>query len=190
MARWALNEQKGAGRAQLEARPALCVNGAINYISGQVPNYQYSPNGICGSTAAAMLLRWYDIYQNQKYAPSSLESGDGVALIKHLVGYIDEDVPGSMPGEVFTGIMDYCSSQGISHPGGYDVYTDAYVIGRVDSYGTPFLIALYSHPKYHRHWVTGYGYNYSDGTCYIIVNDGWGSTNISINPIYASQIVW
>lgn len=40
-----------------------------------------------------MLLRWYDIYKNQKYVPSSLESGDGVDLIEHLRGYIDGDVP-------------------------------------------------------------------------------------------------
>lgn len=163
---------------------------AAHYISGNVPNYKYNPDGICGSTSAAMLLRWYDIYKNQKYVPSSLESGDGVALIEHLRGYIDGDVPGSVTGDVFTGIMSYCSSQGVSHPGGFDGYNDNYVVGRVDTYGTPFLLIIHNHPTYKNHWVTGYGYNISGGTCYSIVNDGWGNTNISINPIYASQIVW
>ena len=143
----------------------------------------YKRQGICGSTSAAMLLRWYDIYKNQKYVPSSLESGDGVDLIEHLRGYIDGDVPGSVAGDVFTGIMSYCSSQGVSHPGGFDGYNDNYVIGRVDTYGTPFLLIIHNHPTYKNHWITGYGYNISGGTCYPIVNDGWGDTNVSINPI-------
>ena len=104
--------------------------------------------------------------------------------------YISGKVPGSSAGDVFTGIKAYCSSQGVSHPGGFDGYNDNYVIGRVDTYGTPFLLLIYGHPKYHDHWITGYGYNISGGTCYSIVNDGWGDTNISINPIDAQQIVW
>jgi len=32
---------------------------------------------------------------------------DGVDLIEHLRGYIDGDVPGSVAGDVFTGIMSY-----------------------------------------------------------------------------------
>lgn len=171
-------------------RSSLPDTRAAHYISGNVPNYKHNPDGICGSTSAAMLLRWYDIYKNQKYVPSSLESGDGVDLIEHLRGYIDGDVPGSVAGDVFTGIMSYCSSQGVSHPGGFDGYNDNYVIGRVDTYGTPFLLIIHNHPTYKNHWITGYGYNISGGTCYPIVNDGWGDTNVSINPIYASQIVW
>lgn len=171
-------------------RSSLSDTRAAHYISGKVPNYKHNPDGICGSTSAAMLLRWYDKYKNQKYVPSSLESGDGVALIEHLRSYIDGKVPGSSAGDVFTGIKAYCSSQGVSHPGGFDGYNDNYVIGRVDTYGTPFLLLIYGHPKYHDHWITGYGYNISGGTCYSIVNDGWGDTNISINPIYAQQIVW
>lgn len=137
-----------------------------------------------------MLLRWYDIYKDQKYVPSNLESNDGVALIDHLRGYIDGDVPGSVTGDVFTGIMSYCANQGVSHPGGFNGYDDNYVVGRVDTYETPFLLNIHNHPIYKNHWVTGYGYNISGGTCYSIVNNGWGDTNISINSIYAVQIVW
>ena len=89
---------------------------------------------------------FYDIYKNQKYVPSSLESGDGVALIEHLRDYIDGDVLGSVTGDVFTGIMSYCSKQGVSHLGGFDGYNDNYVIGRVDSYGIPFLLNIHNHP--------------------------------------------
>lgn len=163
---------------------------AKSTVRGTVPNYSYNPDGICGSTAAAMMLRWYDIYVNGKYVPTSLESSNGVALINKLRTYIDDRKRSSNTGDVFSGIMSYCSSQGISHPGGFDVITSDYIIGRVDTYGTPFIMGLTRHPKYGEHWVTGYGYNVVNGTFYAIVNDGWGSSGVSLNLINADYIIW
>lgn len=179
-----------AERATMRRNAALPDTKSAHYISGTVPNYDHNPDGICGSTAAAMLLRWYDLYQNNNYVPSSLESANGVVLIEHLRSYIDGDNPGSDPGDVYFGILDYCADQGVSHAGGIENYSDAYVMGRVDTYEIPFLVCTLNHPKYGNHWVTGYGYNYSNGTCYPIVNDGWGNKGIAINPIFLRQIVW
>ena len=39
---------------------------ATSTISGPLPNDHHNPDGRCGATAAAMLLRWYDIYRNGK----------------------------------------------------------------------------------------------------------------------------
>ena len=164
---------------------------ATSTISGPLPNYHHNPDGRCGATAAAMLLRWYDIYRNGKYVPSNLESSSGVALIDHLWSKMKSSThSGAYTGVVYVEMMNYINTQGISHAGGIDVYSNEYVIGRVDSYGTPFLLNVLNHPKYENHFVTGYGY-YSDSTgFYPIVNDGWGNRNIKIHSNYAHQIIW
>lgn len=159
-------------------------------IKGVVPNYSYNPNGICGSTAAAMLLRWYDIYVNTKYVPASLVSSSGTSLIKHLVPYIDGENPGSKPGEVYSGIQDYCADQKISHSGGLEAVSADYIIGRVSSDGVPYIMGLRASSSYGAHWVTGYGYTLSGSTCYAIVNDGHGRTDVSINIVNGDFMVW
>ena len=168
----------------------FALSAAKNSISGSVPNYSYNPDGICGSTSAGMLLRWYDIYVNGKYVPSNLESSDGIALIKNLRNYIDGSKPGSSTGDVYSGIMAYCKKQGVSHDGGYAIVDINYIVGRVDTYGTPFVLGLHNHPKYSNHWVTGYGYNISGGSNYVTVNDGWGNRGVSINLINCDYIIW
>jgi hypothetical protein len=62
----------------------LALSATKNSISGSVPDYSYNPDGICGSTSAGMLLRWYDIYVNGRYVPLWLESSDGVATHKEF----------------------------------------------------------------------------------------------------------
>lgn len=163
---------------------------SLQKIKGVVPNYSYNPNGICGSTAAAMLLRWYDIYVNTKYVPASLVSSSGTSLIKHLVPYIDGENPGSKPGEVYSGIQDYCTDQKISHSGGLEAVSSDYIIGRVSSDGVPYIMGLRASSSYGAHWVTGYGYTLSGSTCYAIVNDGHGKTDVSINIVNGDFIVW
>lgn len=163
---------------------------AQSCISGVVPNFWYNPNGICGSTAAAMMLRWYDIYVDGDYVPSDLVDNDGVTLIKHLVPYIDGDIPGSDQLDMYNGIMNYCNDQGVSHSVSLDYATAINVVGRVDTYQRPFVLKLNGAPTYGNHWVTGYGYNISNGETYVIVNDGWGDRDISINLINCDYMVW
>jgi len=43
---------------------------------GTVPNDSYNPNGICGSTASAMMLRYLDTYFPGDNVPSSLEMSE------------------------------------------------------------------------------------------------------------------
>lgn len=160
-------------------------------ISGNVPNYRHNPDSRCGATAAAMLLRWYDLYRNNKYVPKNLESNGGEALINRLWDMIKSDnYSGAYPGMIYTQMMKFLRSQGVTHAGGLDGYTNEYVIGRVDSYGTPFILNLWNHPVYRDHYVTGYGY-YSDSTgFYPIVNDGHGRQGVKIHSNYATTIIW
>lgn len=167
------------------------ITNAYNTIYGVVPSYKHNPDSRCGAVAAAMLLRWYDIYSNSRYVPSSLESSDGVALIDHLWNKMkNSSYAGAYSGTVYTEMMNFIGSQGLSHSGGLDGYTNEYVIGRVDSYGTPYILNLLNHPKYSDHFVTGYGYRSNSTGFYAIVNDGWGSRGIEINSNYATTIIW
>ncbi len=167
------------------------TSNAYSTISGVLPSYSYNPDGRCGAVAAAVLVRWYDIYRNSRYVPSSLESSDGVTLINHLWNRMkNSSHTGSYPGTVYTEMMNYIGSQGISHSGGLDGYTNEYVIGRVDSYGTPYILNLLNHPSYSNHFVTGYGYRSNSTGFYAIVNDGWGNRGIEINSNYATTIIW
>lgn len=160
------------------------------YISGSLPNYSYNPDGICGTTSAAMLLKWYDKYVNSNYVPSNLENNQ-TSFIEYLRSYVDGSVPGTVTTDVYSGIISYCSSRGISHPGGYSTSDiPSYIVGRVSTYGTPYCLNLNSVPFGERHWVTGYGYTSSNGTVFAIVNDGHGHTGVSINSVYSIGIVW
>lgn len=167
------------------------IMNAYNTISGTVPSYSYNPDGRCGAVAAAMLVRWYDIYRNGRYVPSSLESSDGISLIKHLWNKMkNSSYAGAYSGTVSTEMMNFIGSQGLSHSGGLDGYTNEYVIGRVDSYGTPYILNLFNHPTYSNHFVTGYGYRSNSTGFYTIVNDDWGNRKMEVNSNYATTIIW
>lgn len=156
-------------------------------IYGTVPNYSYNPTGICGSTASAMLTRYYDIYVDGRFVPSYLESSDGVALTKHLVPYIDGSTPGSTATELRNGLNNYLSDQGVSKR--VSTYYSSLIntIKSSVSSDNPYILGLYNHPKYGNHWVTGYGY-YDSSDDYALVNDGWGSVNVWIHLYYADVV--
>lgn len=158
-------------------------------IMGSVPTYSYNPNSICGSTAAAMYLRYYDYYINDNYVPTSISSSDEVLLINYLVPYIDGSTPGSTPGELQTGITNYLRGRGIYTSIYLDVLNMGIVAGLVGN-DRPFIAGLNNHPVYTNHWVTGYGYAGNSSGSYIIVNDGWGASNVYINTIYTDYIVY
>ncbi len=152
-------------------------------------NYSYNPNGICGSTAAAILLMYYDDYVNDAYVASGYEvSGTGEKLIKMLVPYIDGSTPGSTASDMVSGLNKYLGSRGLSK--------SAKLLSKADiatpfSSNKPVLIDLDKHPTYKEHWVVGYGYNrYKEGTTtfrmYIVVN-GWGKTGVYIDEDYCGR---
>lgn len=160
-------------------------------ISGSVPNYSYNPNGICGSTAAAMWLRYMDINVSNNYVPSNLESTNGVSLIQHLVPLIDGDTPGSTPEQLRAGLQSYLNIRGINRII-YNTAWNSTTFKNIISQNTPVIVDLDSDPTYGEHWVVAYGYyvRSSPNISYIIVNNGWGNTNVHINPSYIGRIVY
>lgn len=159
-------------------------------LTGTLPNYSYNPNGICGSTATAMFLMYYDNYINGEYVSSSLQTSIGVTLIKALVPYIDGSIPGSMPSELKSGLQVYIKDRLISHTIVCVSYSSSIFKSRIDA-NRPIIVDLNSDPTYGEHWVTANGYYMASSSIgYIIVNDGWGSTNVYINPGYIGYIVY
>lgn len=156
-----------------------------NYItlSHTLPNYKYNPSGICGSTAAAMMLRYMDLYFNSNFVPTNLQSSDGVALIKNLETYIHHGTTGSTAPQLAIGISKYLSRK-VNYSATYDPVEGHILYGQIAD-GKPYIIGVYNHPDYGWHWMTGYGY--SNG--WAIVNDGWGSTGVHVNPNYMNYVV-
>lgn len=172
--------------------------------SNLIPNYSYNPNGICGSTAAAMLLMYFDKRDNNNYVPANLESSDGVKLIKTLMPLIDGTNPGSGYNELVNGLNNYLSRNGFSRTS----------YKRSDfslnlNYG-PAILGLTRHPKYKEHWTVAYGYKeynnimpysnvsslnaYANGQnsyyVFYLVIDGWGNKGVQINPKYSDGAVY
>jgi hypothetical protein len=148
--------------------------------------YSYNPNGICGSTAAAIFLMYYDDHVNDNYIPSAYESsGTGEKTVKYLKGYIDGSTPGSTYSDMKSGLNKYLSIRGFSQSA--TILSTSNVLGPIGS-NRPVIVGLAGHPKYGNHWVVGYGYNrYVEGTTtiyMIVVSDGWGKTGVYVNRTY------
>lgn len=157
----------------------------VSYISGTVPNYSYNPNGICGATASAMYVRYYDIYRNNNYVPVGLETSTGVLLTIHLSTYIPASATVL---QVVNGLYSYLLSQGVSS-GFFAETATTMNIGSCIANNEPYIMLITNHPTYGNHYVTGYGYSFNSYANYAIVNNGWGSTGIYINLVYANTIV-
>lgn len=177
----------------------------VNY-SSYIPNYSYNPNRICGSTAAAMLLMYYDKVYNDNYVPNSWESSDGVTLIKKLVPFIDGFFPGSDMKDARNGLNNYLH-QRVSARTAYS--RSSYSL---DLRNGPAMLDLgRGIQPYGEHWVVGYGYRQfnniaqalppelssltstnsfkqlspGETVSYLIfVVDGWGNRGVLINQKY------
>ncbi len=161
-----------------------------------IPNYSYNPDGICGSTAAAMLLMYHDKYTNNYYVPSSLESSNGISFIEHLVPYIDGAVPGSTISDAVNGLNSYLNDQGF--------VSTAYFRSSYSLNKGVAMLGLTGGSKYREHWGVAYGireyYGINPSSASImnsdtqlnetatyttvIMVDGWGSKKVFIDMQY------
>lgn len=121
-------------------------------ISGTVPNYSYNAGDTCGSTAAAMWLKWYDNNVDGRYVPDSLSTANGQALCKHLIPYIDDNwYYGSNPIDVVSGIYDYLKTQGITYWATTELASISMLHSRVTVFNRPYILLLSKEPKYGNH---------------------------------------
>jgi hypothetical protein len=153
-------------------------------ISGTVPNYSYNPDGRCGATASAMMLRYLDINYNGKIVPTKYHN-DEINFIKKLTNYIPVD---SSAYNVYGGIESFENDYGVSNLYLSIEYAQIGQIVSAVNANKPFVLGLLHHPDYGNHWVCGYGY-YIGQNDYARVNDGWGSTGVDINLAYCDQLI-
>lgn len=164
-------------------------------LKGALWTYSYNPTGICGSTASAILLKYYDLWVNGNYIPSNLESSSGETLIKYLVPYIEGSERGSYAIDVESGLETYMYIQGISNAAISQTYNYNTVKSKINA-NRPVLILINNHPGLGDHWIVAHGYKkgYYDSSLLnfttIIVNDGHGNNNISVDPCYMRDIVY
>lgn len=166
---------------------------ASDTVPGTVPKFTHNPDGICGTTSAAMMLMWYDTNVNGNYVATSHESssGTGSVFINYLRSYIDGPNPGSYTGDVSSGINSYCSTRGITHNSSYDWVYDYLVVGRISTFQRPFVIGVVGHSTFGNHWLTAYGYYTSGSNTYVNCNTGWSNpSTTSLNVNVCSTMVW
>lgn len=164
-------------------------------IPGTLRTYSYNPNGICGSTAAAILLMYYRDYIDSFVVPSWHATQDGKSLIQLLEPNIDGATPGSVTTDVVSGLNWYFRWRGISNSynarstvsTSFNAYRQ-----RIDA-KRPAIVGIHDHPTYSAHWTVGHGYRieqHGSTYYYAMVNDGWGSNNIEISMRYVDDIVY
>jgi hypothetical protein len=154
-------------------------------IKGTMPNYSYNPNGICGTTAAAMMLQYLDNNISDKYVPKNLE-GDEIKFIKKLEEYIHAK---TLAHDVLSGMCNFEDKYGVKNmQASVEKSNLGNVVGCVND-GMPFELSLRKDPKYGYHWVTAYGYKYNSKSEYAIVNDGHGSTGVNVNLKYSDVFI-
>ncbi|MFU0826385.1 MAG: hypothetical protein ACFWTJ_02450 [Lachnoclostridium sp.] len=149
-----------------------------------LPNYSYNNRGICGANAAAMYLRYLDLYHDSNIIPNNLYSE------KLLIDYLETYIPsGAYSGQVYFGIMEYYSDQGITR----DIFCSTMNSGdvvRCLTSDTPYIAGFIPSSSLGAHWATGYSYKeYSSGTQYLIINDGHGRTGVYMDITQSDFII-
>lgn len=181
--------QKTNESLKLPSTRSIPLQSSFTYKTAYNPRtYSYNPNGICGSTASAILLMYYRDHVSSAYVPSNLATSDGVALIKHLIKYIDGATPGANYYDMTSGLTNYLNTRNVI----FRVQRLNIVEGANKLYDgkKPIIVGTLNHPTYKDHWVVGYGFNSSYGLVnYFIVNNGWGQNGININAGYVDGTI-
>jgi len=161
--------------------------------------YNYNPDGRCGAVAGAIVLRYYNDYVTAGYVPTKYRTADGKALINYLTDtYLGT---GTNYAQLTKGLNKYLKENCGSIRNSFSKTTgknSTSVYNKIVNYITdkdkPVIVGLTAHPKYSEHWVVGTGYsttkNSSNTVRVVIVNDGWGNTNVSINLSYVDGCIY
>lgn len=199
------NKQQVYTKNSLKFEKAASVNYNSNFLPYLVPNYTYNPNGVCGSCASAMFLRYWNDHIDGRYVPSNLMTDDGVALIKTLIPDIEiggsaaldpnyKNV-GSTVDTLCAGVQKYLRNRGIV----YILHSEDFSLGRIEeciNNARPAIVGLSDDPTYTDHWVVASGYiilnNTTNGNLnFIQVTDGWGGQGTYIDCSYCTgNFVW
>lgn len=172
-----------------------------------LPTISYNPQNLhCASTAAAIVLHYFDDYRNSAIVPNYLDDATGVKLVDYLIPFIHgtPSVGGVTVREISNGVNDYFEDQNIT-----GIYSDYTGITLSSSYTVanffqecrtfieadyPIIIIFNDNSSYGGHFYIIHGLlqDVSGGQYYAYLNNGAGSNNVFINLIYVNSvaIIW
>lgn len=171
------------------------------YINGSLRKYSYNPNGICASTATAILLMYYRDYKDSWMVPSWHVTDTGESLIKLLVPQINGDPPQAATiVDIKLGLEWYFRWRGIS-----DEYQ---ALLRVNDNSEsnyswmhsmmlssrPVIVAFREGPM-EKHGVVAHGVQvraFGNGSYsyHLFVGDGWGHNDVLVSMNYAHEFAY
>lgn len=150
--------------------------------------------GVCGYIAAAIFLDYYNRYIYNGMLPTQY-ANDYKELINKLYSCGDGGTGISQSALV----MVINTFMNLNNKNGY-LYMSAATSELYSKYcysinrDKPAIIVIKNHSTYGHHVVVGHGYYYENvnGNLYncIIVNDGWGNTNVIINEAYMESVTY
>lgn len=158
-------------------------------LSGNTRVYSYNPDGRCGSVAASICFAYYYDFIDSRYVDSFLAyDSNGISLINYVSTFICNSATRT---DVVNGMNSYLKAMRLSQNAKYSSGMKDNLKTIIEN-GKPCIIGLTNHPTYKNHWVVATGYqwypaqnqSYGRYIVYVVINDGWGSNNININPLY------
>ncbi len=173
---------------------------------------EYNPNGVCASTAAAIVLYYYDDYKNSNAITNEFQDSTGESLIVYLSTLINGIPPQSATvRQIRNGLLMYFAEQQLSN-----VYSATYAGVSIDTTSSTTInqtisdefslfvsliqndnpiIVLFNAgigETYDEHFLVIHGLlqDVSGGEYYAYLNDGWGSNNVMLNLKYLNSYAY
>jgi hypothetical protein len=173
---------------------------------------EYNPNGVCASTAAAIVLYYYDDYKNSNAITNEFQDSTGESLIVYLSTLINGIPPQSATvRQIRNGLLMYFAEQQLSN-----VYSATYSGVSIDTTSSTTInqtisdefslfvsliqndnpiIVLFNAgigQTYDEHFLVIHGLlqDVSGGEYYAYLNDGWGSNNVMLNLKYLNSYAY
>lgn len=170
-------------------------------LPGNMRNYSYNPNGICGATASAMALMYYKDNVDSSLVRPWHDTSTGEELIRLIApqmhGSLDNPV-GATVADVVSGCNFYFRWRGVSN--NYSALS-SFVSNKSTAFSDmkniiqsnrPIVLLINSHPTYGDHYITVYEVFQDVGfvdAYYVTARNGWGGTAIvSLN--YATGYIY
>ena len=173
---------------------------------------EYNPNGVCASTAAAIVLYYYDDYKNSNAITNEFQDSTGESLIVYLSTLINGIPPQSATvRQIRNGLLMYFAEQQLSnvysatYSGVYIDTTSSTTINQTISDEFSLFVSLIQNDNpiivlfnagigetYDEHFLVIHGLlqDVSGGEYYAYLNDGWGSNNVMLNLKYLNSYAY